>query len=100
MSGAEAVRGSGAGAGTEAGTSGGAKTAGAFDVRVVIAALIGVFGIVLLIMGLVNSSDADLAKEGGVNANLWSGIVMVVVGLGFAAWARLRPIVVAAAPGA
>ncbi|WP_029432867.1 hypothetical protein [Blastococcus sp. URHD0036] len=71
----------------------GAHSAGAFDVRNVIAALIGFYGLVLVVYGIV---DPDQKSEGtgDVNANLWSGIVMVLVAAGFALWSRLRPIVV------
>jgi glucose uptake protein GlcU len=68
--------------------------AGAFDVRNVIAALIGFYGVVLVVMGLFADSAAERAKTGGVNANLWSGIVMLVFALAFALWTRLRPVVV------
>jgi drug/metabolite transporter (DMT)-like permease len=70
--------------------------AGAFDVRNIIAALIGLYGVVLVIVGLVDTSSAEMTKTGGVNANLWAGIVMVVVAAAFAAWSRIRPIVVTA----
>ena len=69
-------------------------TAGAYDVRTVIAGLIGLYGIVLTIMGIVDYGDAARAKTGDVNANLWAGIVMIVVALAFALWLRLRPVVV------
>jgi uncharacterized membrane protein len=69
-------------------------SAGAFDIRNIIGGLIGFYGVVLVIMGLVNDTAAERAKTGDVNANLWSGIVMVVVGLGFVLWSRLRPVVV------
>jgi hypothetical protein len=72
------------------------RTAGAFDVRNVIAGLIGLYGVVLVVLGLVGNSAADEAKTGGWNANLWSGIVMVVVALAFVVWTRLRPVVVEA----
>jgi hypothetical protein len=71
-------------------------SAGAFDVRNVIAGLIGFYGVVLVIVGLVDRSEETLAKAGGVNANLWAGLAMVVVAAGFALWSRLRPIVVEA----
>ena len=80
--------------GQQAGTSGKKHTAGAYDVRFVIGGLLGLFGIVLVIMGLVNNSEADLAKAGGENANLWTGIAMVVVAVAFGLWTWLRPIVV------
>ena len=73
-------------------------SAGAFDIRNIIGALIGFYGVVLVIVGLVDRSEETLAKAGGVNANLWAGIGMVVVAAGFAVWSRLRPIVVEA-PG-
>jgi len=69
-------------------------TAGAYDVRTVIAGLIGSYGIVLTIMGLVADNADDQAKTGGWNANLWSGIVMIVVAAAFALWLVLRPVVV------
>lgn len=78
-----------------AGTTGGKKAAGAFDVRNVIAALIGFYGVVLVVVGVVDNGEEALAKAGGVNANLWVGLAMIVFALAFALWARLRPIVVA-----
>jgi hypothetical protein len=72
------------------------EAAGAFDVRNVIAGLIGFYGVVLVIVGIVDRSEEALEKAGGVNANLWAGIAMVVVAAGFALWSRLRPIVVEA----
>jgi uncharacterized membrane protein len=81
--------------GDESSTGGGRKhTAGAYDVRVFIAGLIGFYGVVLVIMGLVGSSGDDDVKTGDVNANLWAGIVMVVVGIAFALWTWWRPVVV------
>jgi len=69
-------------------------TAGAYDVRTFIGGLIGLYGVVLVIVGLVGDSADDKAKTGNVDANLWAGIVMVVVGIAFLAWVRLRPVVV------
>jgi hypothetical protein len=79
--------------GNEAGTK---HAAGAFDVRNVIAALIGFYGVVLVVLGLFDNSEAALKKAGGVNANLWVGLAMIVFALSFALWSRLRPIVVEA----
>ena len=78
----------------DAGTSAGKHTAGAYDVRTVIAGLIGLYGIVLTIMGLVGDNAEDRAKTGGWNANLWSGLAMVLVALAFAIWLKVRPVVV------
>lgn len=68
------------------------KTAGAFDVRSIIGMLLTAYGVILTLMGLLADTGED--KTGGVNANLWAGLALLVVGLGFMAWARLRPIVV------
>lgn len=72
--------------------SGQKHTAGAFDIRNFIGLLLGIFGVILLLMGLFG--DKDYSKTGGVNANLYAGIALVVVGAFFMTWARLRPIVV------
>ena len=66
--------------------------AGAFDIRNIIGGLIGVYGVILTLMGIFG--DPETEKTGGPNANLWAGIVMLVVGLAFLAWARLRPLLV------
>src|SRR3954454_21615371 len=69
-------------------------TAGAYDVRIFIAGLIGFYGVVLILMGLFTDSSDDKAKTGDVNANLWAGLVMVAVAIAFAVWVRLRAIIV------
>ncbi|MCA0146496.1 hypothetical protein [Blastococcus sp. LR1] len=72
------------------------EKAGAFDVRNVIAELIGLYGVVLVVVGLLDDSAEAMAKTGGVNANLWAGIGMLVVAVAFALWSWLRPTVVQA----
>ena len=67
-------------------------TAGALDIRNIIGGLLGVYGVILVIMGLFG--DKELEKTGDVNANLWAGLAMVVVSAVFLTWARLRPTVV------
>lgn len=66
------------------------KTAGAFDIRNVIGALLVVYGVVLLIVYAVGANDA----MGDNTDNLAGGLTFLVVGLVFLAWAQLRPIVV------
>jgi hypothetical protein len=73
-----------------------ARKAGAFDMRNFIAALIGIYGVVLVVYGIIGSSDIQLKKTGGININLWAGIGMVVVAALFLTWARLKPVVVPA----
>ena len=62
-----------------------------FDLRLIIAFLFGLYGVVLVVIGLGFTSDDDLKKAEGVNINLWAGIAMVVLAAVFAAWATLRP---------
>lgn len=68
--------------------------AGLFDIRTIIGALLTLYGAVLLVAGIVGTSQAEKDKAGGVNANLWVGIALLVVGIGFVVWARTRPVVV------
>jgi hypothetical protein len=70
------------------------RRAGAFDIRNFIALLIGIYGVVLVIAGLIGPTDAQLVKSDGLNVNLWAGLGMVVVAAVFLLWARLRPVVV------
>jgi len=72
------------------------RTAGAFDIRIIIAVLIGVYGIVLVVLGLFASTEEELAKTGGMNINLWAGVGMVLAAIAFAVWAKLKPTVVPA----
>ena len=65
-------------------------TAGLFDIRNIIGGLLAIYGVILLLMGLFASTEES--KTGGVNANLWTGTVLLVVGGAFIAWARLRPV--------
>jgi hypothetical protein len=82
-----------------AGNSSGEKhAAGAFDVRNVIAALIGFYGVVLVVVGLVDNGEDALEKTDGFNANLWVGLALIVFAASFALWSRLRPIVVETKP--
>lgn len=71
----------------------GRRTAGAFDVRTVIAALFAVYGLVLTVLG-AGASPEELARDVGVNINLWAGVGMLVFAALFGLWAWLRPIVV------
>ena len=76
------------------GTSERRRQAGAFDIRIFIASLIGLYGVVLVVVGLVGTSEDELARAGGVNVNLWAGLGMLLFAAAFVAWARLRPVVV------
>ncbi|CDR13953.1 hypothetical protein [Streptomyces iranensis] len=62
------------------------------DLRSIIAALFGIYGVVLTVMGAAGPSRAELHKAGGWNVNLWCGIAMLVVTALFGGWAVLRPV--------
>lgn len=67
-----------------------ASAAHLFDVRRIIGGLFVVYGIIVTIAG-INPSDADLKKAQGININLWTGLAMLVLGLLFLIWLKLRP---------
>lgn len=72
------------------------QTAGIYDIRNVIGGLIGLYGVILTLMGIF--ADQEPEKTGDVNANLWAGLAMLVFGIAFIVWARLRPVVVREQP--
>jgi drug/metabolite transporter (DMT)-like permease len=63
-----------------------------FDLRWIIALLFGVYGVVLLVLGIGFETDADREKTGGFNVNLWVGVGMLVFTALMAGWALLRPL--------
>jgi hypothetical protein len=69
------------------------STATLFDLRTVIAVLFGIYGVILTILGLVQEDPDQLAKAGGIDLNLWTGIGMIVVAGIFVTWLLLRPAV-------
>lgn len=73
-------------------TDGATHQAGAFDIRSFISMLIGIYGVVLVVTGIIGTSDDALDRAGGLNINLWAGIGMVVVAVLFQAWAMARPV--------
>ena len=66
-------------------------TAGAFDIRNVIGVLLSLYGVILLVTRLVYGDEGGENSE-GVNANLWAGLALLVVGAAFVVWARWRPV--------
>ena len=71
------------------------KKAGAFDIRIVIATLVGIYGVVLTILGII-ADPKEVDKAAGININLWGGLAMLVFAALFVVWSRVRPIVVPA----
>lgn len=68
------------------------RAAGVFDIRNIIGALMGVYGVILTLAGLLGEHEPE--KTGGINANLWTGLGLMVVAAIFIVWARVKPIVV------
>ncbi|MFI7303627.1 hypothetical protein ACIBM8_10480 [Micromonospora aurantiaca] len=61
-----------------------------FDIRRVIGGLFVVYGLIVGLMGLFDTS-AEIDKAQGVRINLWAGAAMLVFGLLMLLWLRLRP---------
>ncbi|MEU3192958.1 hypothetical protein ABZ686_20500 [Streptomyces sp. NPDC006992] len=68
-----------------------------FDVRRIIGGLFVVYGVLVTLAG-VFASDEDLKKAQDININLWTGLAMLVLGLGFLLWLRLSPTIPPPAP--
>jgi cation transport ATPase len=68
-----------------------ARAAGLFDLRIIIGGLLGLYGVVLFLMGLFASS-ATKSKAVGININLWAGLALLLVSAFFITWTLLRPL--------
>jgi uncharacterized membrane protein len=75
------------------------RRAGVFDIRTFIATLLGIYGVVLVLMGIFSTSNYDLRRADDINVNLWAGIALVVASALLVTWARLRPLIVPAHTG-
>jgi hypothetical protein len=69
-----------------------ARAANRFDIRRIIGGLFLLYGLILLVVGVVGSDEVK-NKASGINVDLWAGIAMLVVGALMVAWALLRPVV-------
>ncbi|MEW2284767.1 hypothetical protein [Streptomyces sp. NPDC047841] len=67
-----------------------ATAARIFDLRRIIGGLFVVYGVIVTITGITDS-QAAIDKAQGVNINLWTGIAMLLLGVFFLAWLKLRP---------
>ncbi|MEU6773311.1 hypothetical protein [Streptomyces sp. NPDC046759] len=67
-----------------------ATAARIFDLRRIIGGLFVLYGVIVTITGITDS-QAAIAKAQGVNINLWTGIGMLLLGVFFLVWLRLRP---------
>lgn len=69
----------------EADKTGRSGSGGLFDLRVLVAGLLFVYGVLLLGAGLVDTAST-LSKADGVRINLWEGVTLLVVSACFAGW--------------
>ena len=56
------------------------------DIRVVIGAVLSIIGLFLLVCSAFLNGPDETAKTGGVNANLWSGLGLVVIAVLMILW--------------
>lgn len=64
-----------------------------FDLRRIMGGLFVVYGVIVLIVGLVDlGSDVETKMTGGIQINIWTGIGMLVLGGLFFLWDRLAPV--------
>src|SRR5881275_1247778 len=56
-----------------------ARIANRFDIRRIIGGLFLLYGVILVVVGIVGS-DQVKTKAAGINVNLWTGISMLVFG--------------------
>jgi hypothetical protein len=68
-----------------------ARAANRFDIRRIIGGLFTVYGVVLVVTGIVGSHHVK-TKAAGINIDLWSGIAMLIFAVIMIAWALLRPV--------
>jgi hypothetical protein len=67
------------------------RKANLFDIRRLIGALFAVYGVILIVLGLVGSHTVK-HKADGINIDLWSGIGILVFAAFMVAWGFLRPV--------
>jgi hypothetical protein len=64
-----------------------------FDLRRIMGALFLVYGVIVLIVGLVDlGTTVETKMTGGIQINIWTGIGMLVLAGLFFLWDRLAPV--------
>ncbi|OXR40819.1 hypothetical protein [Nocardia cerradoensis] len=63
-----------------------------FDIRTIVGALLGCYGLILVVTSLVHDTAAERVRTGGWNINLWAGVGMLVAAAAFLLWVVLRPV--------
>ncbi len=69
-------------------------TAGAFDIRTFIAALMGIYGVILVLTGIFGADETTSGDKVAGNVNLYVGIGLLVFAALMQGWAMWRPTVV------
>jgi uncharacterized membrane protein len=69
-------------------------TAGAFDIRTFIAALMGIYGVILVLTGIFGADETTDGSKAAGNVNLWVGVCLLVFAALMQGWALWRPTVV------
>ena len=67
-------------------------SAGAFDIRSIIGGLLGLYGLILMVVGLWFTEASDKVKADGENLNLMVGIGLLVFAALMILWVVLRPL--------
>ena len=67
------------------------RFANRFDIRRIIGGVFVLYGVTLMVVGIVGSEEIK-NKAAGVNVNLWTGLAMLVVGALMIVWALARPV--------
>lgn len=70
------------------------RTAGAFDIRTFIAALMGIYGVILLLAGIFGGNETTSGAAVAGNVNLYVGIGLLIFAAAMQGWALWRPTVV------
>jgi hypothetical protein len=62
------------------------------DIKIPIGLMFTILGLLLVIFGLATGSNAELYRRSlDININLWTGLVMVLIGVLMLATSKLRP---------
>jgi hypothetical protein len=77
-----------------------------FDIRTIVGALLGVFGVLLTIAGFApgllgprhDPAHDQVDLYIGTDANWWVGLALIAIAAGFIGWALLRPVPLDEAP--
>jgi hypothetical protein len=68
-----------------------AQAANRFDIRRIIGGLFAVYGVILIVTGIVGSHHVK-TKAAGINIDLWTGIAMAIFAGFVISWTLLRPV--------